>query len=146
MSLLDAQRRIAFTDGESGTLKALDDLLQSETQPQLVGPEGEPIALPQSVSEVLRRAVHLLSHGDAIQVIADQAELTPHEASEILNVSRPFLVKLLHEGAIPCIKVGTHYRIKSTDLMTYKRVRDVERHRNLEKLVQLSEELGLYED
>src|SRR2546423_10130550 len=46
----------------------------------------------------------------------------PPEANLLarLNVSRPFLLKLLEEGKVPCRLVGMHRRIKMADLMTYK--------------------------
>ena len=48
-----------------------------------------------------------------------QAVLTTSEAADILKVSRPFVVKLLEQGAIAFHKVGTHRRIKSADLYAY---------------------------
>ena len=48
-----------------------------------------------------------------------QAVLTTSEAADIMKVSRPFVVKLLEQGAIAFHKVGTHRRIKSADLYAY---------------------------
>jgi excisionase family DNA binding protein len=73
------------------------------------------------------------------------ALVTAQEAADILNVSRPFLIKLLEEEKIPFIKVGTHRRIRFSDLMDYKQRRDEKRERALEEIAQLSQELGIYD-
>lgn len=53
--------------------------------------------------------------------------MTTQQAADFLNVSRPYLIKLLEQGEIPYIKVGSHQRIPFTDLMKYKEQRDMKR-------------------
>jgi excisionase family DNA binding protein len=113
--------------------------------PKLVGPDGDEIELPPSVFQILRRIIDHMMHGRAISIVPVNKELSTQEAANILNVSRPFLVSLLEAGTIPFTKVGTHRRIRFTDLMEYKKRRDEETERGLEKIVQISEELGLYD-
>jgi len=113
--------------------------------PRLVGPSGEVIALPESVFYILRQVVQYMMRGKAITVVPINKELTTQEAADILNVSRPYLVKLLEEGKIPYGTVGSHRRIRFSDLMEYKRRRDAERSQRLTELTQMSEDLGLYD-
>jgi len=68
-------------------------------------------------------------------LIPENAELTTVQAAEILNVSRPFLIKLLEENAIPHRKVGKHRRIRMEDVMTYKARIEREREAVLDQLV-----------
>ncbi len=86
----------------------------------------------------------LIAEGKAVTVVPLNKELTTQEAADILNVSRPHLVKLLERGEIPFAKTGTHRRIRFSDLMKYKEHRDFERRRGMAELTQLSQELGLY--
>lgn len=142
---------ITAADNERPALNEIDRLFRDVLVPggarslKLVGPQGEEIALPDSVYRLLRQVVHELAQGKAVTVVPVHQELTTQEAADILNVSRPYLVKLLEEGQIPFVKTGTHRRVRLSDLMAYKRRRDAERERALDYLTQLNQEMGLYE-
>jgi excisionase family DNA binding protein len=62
----------------------------------------------------------------------------------MINVSRPYLIKLLESNQIPFRKVGRHRRIRYEDLMAYMRIDDLKRREAADKLAELSEELDLY--
>jgi excisionase family DNA binding protein len=64
--------------------------------------------------------------------------------SEFLNVSRPYLVKLLESGEIPFRMVGTHRRVRFRDLSEYASRDDLVRRRAVDELTQLTQDLGLY--
>ncbi|VTR54659.1 DNA binding domain, excisionase family [Serratia fonticola] len=66
-----------------------------------------------------------LANGNAVQVVPVHAELTTQEAANLLNVSRPHVVKMLEEGKIEFHKTGRHRRIRFADLMAYKEQRDI---------------------
>lgn len=126
---------------------ALDALLTRAASgaPKLVGPAGEEIPLPASVHRALRQVVHRLAQRDAVVVWPVQKDLTTQEAADLLNVSRPYLIQRLERGEIPYTKTGSHRRVKLSDLLAYRDRRDAERHAALDRLTQLSEELGLYD-
>ncbi len=63
----------------------------------------------------------------------------------MLNVSRPYLIKLLGQGKLPYMMVGTHRRVKFEDLRKYKQQRDIKRRQLLDELIAESQELGFYE-
>ena len=70
-------------------------------------------------------------------------ELTSREAANLLNVSRPFLIKLLDDGKIPFHKIGTHRRIRFIDLLDLK-IRSEKISQNaLNELVQQAQELNM---
>jgi len=84
-----------------------------------------------------------MAEGTAVTLLPTQAELTTQQAAAILNVSRPFLVRLLEHGQIPYRKVGTHRRILLRDVIAYQEGTDTARVRSLDELANLSQELNL---
>lgn len=136
---------VLATEKEAQVIKHLDLLLGSKTsQAKLVGCDGEEIVIPESVYFVLRQVIHLMASGRAVSLVPLEHELTTQEAADLLNVSRPFLVKLLEQGEIPYIKVGSHRRIRFEDLMAYKQQRERERRQCLKELTQFSQDEGFY--
>ena len=79
-----------------------------------------------------------------MQVVPVHAELTTQEAANILNVSRPHMVKLLEEGKLPYHKTGRHRRVLFADLMRYKAQRESDSNNAMQELADLSQGLGLY--
>jgi len=86
-----------------------------------------------------------MSQGNAVTVIPIHAELTTQEAADLINVSRPFLIKQMESGEIPHHKVGSHRRVRFTDLMEYKKNIDAARSKVLTELVEESQKLGFYD-
>jgi len=84
-----------------------------------------------------------MAQGNAVTIIPVHAELTTQQAAEILNVSRPFVIKLIEERTLPCKMVGTHRRVLFSDLMNYKRKMDADRLKVLEELAAQAQELGM---
>lgn len=131
---------------EADSIRQLEHILSLQgSQAKLVGANGEAIPIPESVYQVLRQVVHAMALGQAISIAPQEQEMTTQQAADFLNVSRPYLIKLLEQGEIPYIKVGTHRRVRSEDLMTYKQQRDTKRSNLLDDLIQESQDMGFYE-
>jgi excisionase family DNA binding protein len=107
------------------------------------GATSEELMLPPSVLRLLVRVLDEMGQGNGVTVTPLHAELTTQQAADILNVSRPHLVKLIDEGAIPSHKVGTHRRVRTEDLLAYKREFLAKRHAALDELQALSQDLKM---
>ena len=94
----------------------------------------QPIELPAGAVDLLMHVLEAMAAGQGVTLIPESAELTTAQAADVLNVSRPFLIKLLDQKAIPHRKVGRHRRIRMEDVMAYKDAIDREREQVLDQL------------
>jgi excisionase family DNA binding protein len=102
--------------------------------------QDQPLELPTGAVALLMDILEAMAAGRGVTIIPENAELTTVQAAEILNVSRPFLIKLLEENAIPHRKVGKHRRIRMEDVMDYKARIDRDREAVLDQLVREAQE------
>ena len=119
------EKEIAAAVESSRQLAAcLTTKLDTQRLELLDATQREVIEIPTSALRLLRDILNELALGNAVRVVPIHAELTTQEAADILNVSRPHLVKLLDQGALPHTKTGKHRRVRFADLMTYKQQRE----------------------
>jgi excisionase family DNA binding protein len=94
------------------------------------------------VLDLLGGALANLAKGEGVTLVSANAELTTQQAAELLNVSRPFVIRLLDEGQIEHRMVGTHRRVKTASLLAYLREDDVKRKAAADELSAMTRELG----
>jgi excisionase family DNA binding protein len=99
-----------------------------------------PIELPAGAVALLMDILEAMAAGRGVTIIPENAELTTVQAANLLNVSRPFLIKLLDEKAIPHRLVGRHRRVLMDDVMAYKSAIDREREAVLDQLTAEAQE------
>jgi len=105
--------------------------------------DGQELKLPSGAARLLAHLLTEMSHGNAVTLIPVHAELTTQEAADYMNVSRPHLIGLLESGTLKFRKVGTHRRIKFSDLQTYKEQADRKHNAALDELAAEAQELHL---
>lgn len=105
--------------------------------------EQEKVTIPSSAFRLLLEILSEMSLGNAVNVTPVHAILTTQEAADMLNVSRPFLVKLIERGDIPFHKTGAHRRIYYKDLIDYKAKIDSQRSNSLNELAAQAQELNM---
>lgn len=111
----------------------------------LIGTNGENIALPPELVLVLKDAVGAMSKGLAITISSVHRRITTNEAAALLGVTRPTLVKLLENGEIPFEQPGRHRRVLLADVLEYRERSSSRRKKALDQMVQIAEHSGLYE-
>ncbi len=100
---------------------------------------GVRIDVSPELEEAVRRA-----HKGLLRPLPE--ELTTNQAAEILDVSRPFVIKLVRRGELPCRMVGKHRRIPSAAVLEYRERMFQQARRAADEMVQLSQEAGLDEE
>lgn len=123
----------------------LDDSPANKEIEVVIAQSDEAIQIPREIASILKEVLMNSAAGKSVSVLPQQAELTTQEAADILNVSRPHVVKLIDEGILPGHKSGSHRRIYAADVQAYKHQRDAAARTSADDLTALTEELGLYE-
>lgn len=121
--------------------RQLDETFRQQRPAKLIGPDGETTAIPASVLQALKLVARSMARGQSVTLLPHGAELTTQEAARILNVSRPHLVKLLDEGAIPHHKVGSHRRVRADDVLAYRSRRAAHRAAKLDELARIAQDV-----
>lgn len=123
-------------------LAALVRLVKGDLTLHASGVE-EPLVLPEPAVRLLVDLLSALADGDAVTLVPIHAELTTQQAADLLGVSRPFVVKEIEEGRLPCRKVGTHRRVLLNDLLSYRKASDRMRNQALDDLASQGQDLDL---
>lgn len=99
------------------------------------------ITLTPAMSDLFPELLRYIGSGDAVTLLPIQQMLTTQQAADLLNVSRPYLIKLIERGDIPHAMVGRHRRLKAEDVFAYKSARDRARAEALDELMSDSKDL-----
>lgn len=101
------------------------------------------IELPPQALRAVANLLGLMAQQQPIVLIPQKHELTTQEVANLLNVSRPFVVKQIESGQLKCRKVGRHRRVEFSELIRYQKDSQIMRDAALNELVALGQELGL---
>jgi excisionase family DNA binding protein len=103
----------------------------------------ETITISKKIFDILNLIVDLTAKGKPITILQQDEELTTQQLADFLNVSRPYVVKLIDKNIIPSKKVGKHRRVLLEDAKKYKEEMQKKRAKNLGDLVKQAQELNL---
>jgi excisionase family DNA binding protein len=110
-----------------------------------VNEKGADIVVPLPARAVKMIVEFLLAMAERkpFSFIPHTAELTTQQAADFLNVSRPYLVGLIDRGEIAHRMVGTHRRVRVSDLLAYKAKSDSARREAIAAMVAEAQKLKL---
>ena len=116
---------------------------QGDTAQLCVHDGDDRIVVPMAAMRLLAEILNQMAQGNALALMPVGYMLTTQQAADLLNVSRPYFVKLLEQGEIPFSKAGRHRRVKHEDLLTYMQQIDVESNEAMVALSKQAQELDM---
>lgn len=84
-----------------------------------------------------------MAEGKTVSIVQSDSELSTQQAADMINVSRPHLIKLLESKQIPFKKVGSHRRVLLMDIMEYQDQIVKQREDQLDFLSNQAQDLNL---
>ena len=101
------------------------------------------LTIPKKALTFLADIIQNMAEGKTISIIPSNSELSTQQAADMINVSRPHLIKLLESKQIPFKKVGSHRRVLLMDIMEYQDQLAKQREDQLDFLSNQAQDLNL---
>lgn len=78
---------------------------------------GDQIQLDADDRRALRALFAARARGQRVSVVSLDAEISPEKAAGLLGVSRPMVYRLIERGDLPAARVGSHWRLRTADVV-----------------------------
>lgn len=85
------------------------------------------VVLGPMLSNLLIELLRAVGSGNTVISVPLSKKMSTQEAADVLNVSRPHLIKLLEKGEMPFETVGRHRRVEARFVFEYQRQRNKRR-------------------
>ncbi|WP_249152478.1 hypothetical protein [Bradyrhizobium liaoningense] len=134
---------VELSDQDRKAAKAFDKLGKGdrvEVRVRRKSGEDQVVRLPLKAAALLETALGHLFQGERVAVLAEDQELSPNDAADILGISRPLVVHRMDLGDLPFRYVGKHRRTKLKDVLALKSRIDAQRA-SMEALAEDAEDL-----
>ena len=116
---LDERRPSPEEEAGARTLQAMIAAQVVESNEARLSDGDQTVDLPVALARSLIDLLGHLAAGKVVKVVPIDALLTTQQAADLLNVSRPYLIKLIDEEVLSASKVGRHRRLKAEEVMAY---------------------------
>lgn len=84
------------------------------------GARAQAITLPAAMLPALVDLVAALARDGEVSLVSNEDELTPEQAAAFVGMSRPMLMQRVKVGDIPHHMVGSHHRLRLSDVVRFK--------------------------
>lgn len=98
------------------------------------------IEVEPELFDLLRSVLINFAQNRPMMISPVDHELTTVQAAAVLNVSRPYVIKLIETGKLPCQMVGTHRRIRLDELIKFKEASREKSEQAMQELADIAQE------
>lgn len=106
-----ALAEVRAAEVERSQLRAVRTLVGTAPERVRVRVGDREMDLPRSLVRVLVAAAGSLEDGDAVAIVAEEAEVSPAQAARLLGVSRQYVDRLVNSGVLSASRLpGSSYR------------------------------------
>lgn len=123
-------------DSAADALTAIENTLNADRSLDIGG-----ATISASLVGLITDLLSIVARGETVTLAPLSRRLTTQEAADLLNVSRPHLIKLIDQNVLPCEMTGTHRRLALKDLLEYKSRRSEGRKAALKEMQDIAEDL-----
>lgn len=141
--VLSEDEKAMAKSAEQMLMKSLDHSKAATITVESEDGTAPTVSVPPQVLKVLAQALGAMARGQPVTLISQKQELSTVEAANMLNVSRPFVIREIEAGRIKHRMVGTHRRVLYADLMEYARTMRANQESALEDMAEEARRLGL---
>ena len=125
------------------TKKHLIELLKKSKSPVFLIVEDKKIESSVINKSMIIRALDSHKRNTNEDIRSASRDLSTQELADLLNVSRPYAVKLIDSKKIPSYKVGSHRRVTKENAMSYLKKMKVKQEQGLDELANEAAKLGI---
>src|SRR5712691_2948747 len=121
---------VELSDQERKAAKPLDKLGKGdyvEVKIRRKSGQDQVVRLPPTAAALLEIALGHLLQGERVAVLAEDQELSPNDAADILGISRRLVVHRMDVGDLTFLYVGKHRRTRLRDVLVLKTKLDAQR-------------------
>lgn len=119
-------RLVKFGTIDRDGARVLEQVMTGASEVTISTGAGKTATLTGALLSVLRSVAAALERGESVTVLGEDAEadlegavISSQEAADLLNVSRPFVVKLAKTGQLAHHLVGNRHRFNLADVLAY---------------------------
>ncbi len=77
------------------------------------------VSVPNDIAQLVVNILDTWAGGSSVTLVAHHDLLTTQQVADLMQVSRPFVVRLLDRGDLACVRVGKHRRVSAASVIEY---------------------------
>jgi excisionase family DNA binding protein len=77
------------------------------------------VSVPSDVAKLIVSVIHTWAAGSTVTVVAHSDLLTTQQVADLMQVSRPFVTRLVDRGDLACVRVGKHRRVSAASVIEF---------------------------